>query len=114
MLRCQGRHVGRKRVERLMRDAGLQGAFLRKKWRIPLPRSTRRRRGRRIWSTGSSPLRRRTGTSMSRTDEGPKPSPYRSPQTRSRMAPAPIQASGRPEPRTAPSARISQGLRRTR
>ncbi|MDI5937360.1 MULTISPECIES: IS3 family transposase [unclassified Micromonospora] len=35
MLRRQGRHVGRKRVERLLRDAGLQGAFPRKKWRIP-------------------------------------------------------------------------------
>ncbi|MFI5490400.1 IS3 family transposase [Micromonospora echinaurantiaca] len=39
MLRRQGRRVGRKRVERLMRDAGLQGAFLRKKWRIPSTRS---------------------------------------------------------------------------
>ncbi|MBQ1017545.1 IS3 family transposase [Micromonospora sp. D93] len=39
MLRRQGRHVGRKRVERLMRDAGRQGAFLRKKWRIPSTRS---------------------------------------------------------------------------
>ncbi|MFI7219956.1 IS3 family transposase [Micromonospora maritima] len=39
MLRRQGRHVGRKQVERLMRDAGLQGAFLRKKWRIPSTRS---------------------------------------------------------------------------
>ncbi|MFG1780782.1 IS3 family transposase [Micromonospora sp. NPDC049051] len=34
MLRRQGRNVGRKRVERLMRDAGLQGAFLRKN-RLP-------------------------------------------------------------------------------
>jgi transposase InsO family protein len=32
-LRRRGVHVSRKRVERLMRDAGLQGAFLRKKWR---------------------------------------------------------------------------------
>ncbi|MGC5664486.1 IS3 family transposase [Micromonospora sp. WMMD723] len=39
MLRRQGRQVGRKRVERLMRTAGLQGAFLRKKWRIPSTRS---------------------------------------------------------------------------
>jgi transposase InsO family protein len=38
-LRRQGRRVGRKRVERLMRADGLQGAFLRKRWRIP---STRR------------------------------------------------------------------------
>ena len=29
----RGVHVSRKRVERLMREAGLQGAFLRKKWR---------------------------------------------------------------------------------
>lgn len=33
MLRRRGIQVGRKRVERLMRQAGLQGAFLRKKWR---------------------------------------------------------------------------------
>ncbi|MGC5660386.1 IS3 family transposase [Micromonospora sp. WMMD723] len=39
MLRRQGRQVGRKRVERLMRTAGLQGAFLRRKWRIPSTRS---------------------------------------------------------------------------
>jgi putative transposase len=32
MLRRRGIGVGRKRVERLMRHAGLQGAFLRKKW----------------------------------------------------------------------------------
>lgn len=37
-LRRQGRRVGRKRVERLMRDEGLQGAFLRKRWRIPSTR----------------------------------------------------------------------------
>lgn len=30
--------VGRKRVERLMRRAGLQGAFLRRKWRMPSTR----------------------------------------------------------------------------
>lgn len=39
MLRRHGRHVGRKRVERLMRDAGRQGAFLGEKWRIPSTRS---------------------------------------------------------------------------
>ncbi|HZP52491.1 IS3 family transposase [Actinocrinis sp.] len=33
MLRRRGVAVGRKRVERLMRGASLQGAFLRKKWR---------------------------------------------------------------------------------
>ena len=36
------------------------------------------------------------------------PSPYRSPQTRSRRAPAPIQASGSPESRTTVSARVNQ------
>ncbi|MFI2478752.1 IS3 family transposase [Nocardia xishanensis] len=38
MLRRRGIAVGRKRVERLMRRAGLQGAFLRRKWRIPSTR----------------------------------------------------------------------------
>ena len=33
-LRRDGIRVGRKRVERLMRQAGLQGAFLRKRWRV--------------------------------------------------------------------------------
>ena len=33
ILRRRGVRVSRKRVERLMRQAGLQGAFLRKKWR---------------------------------------------------------------------------------
>lgn len=33
-LRRRGHHVSRKRVERLMRADGLQGAFLRKRWRI--------------------------------------------------------------------------------
>ncbi|WP_280314863.1 IS3 family transposase [Nocardia wallacei] len=42
MLRRRGIAVGRKRVERLMRRAGLQGAFLRKKWRIPSTRQDRR------------------------------------------------------------------------
>ncbi|RDI45328.1 IS3 family transposase [Nocardia mexicana] len=42
MLRRRGIAVGRKRVERLMRAAGLQGAFLRKKWRIPSTRQDRR------------------------------------------------------------------------
>jgi len=32
-LQRRGVHVSRKRVERLMREAGVQGAFLRKKWR---------------------------------------------------------------------------------
>ncbi|MFC8048135.1 IS3 family transposase, partial [Nocardia sp. NPDC057353] len=34
MLARRGIRVGRKRVERVMRGAGLQGAFLRKRWRI--------------------------------------------------------------------------------
>jgi putative transposase len=38
ILRRQGWRVGRKRVERLMRQHGLQGAFLRKRWRIPSTR----------------------------------------------------------------------------
>ncbi|MFX0578880.1 IS3 family transposase [Nocardia nepalensis] len=41
MLRRRGIPVGRKRVERLMRRAGLQGAFLRKKWRIGSTRQDR-------------------------------------------------------------------------
>ncbi|MGV9610902.1 IS3 family transposase [Nocardia xishanensis] len=42
MLRRRGIAVGRKRVERLVRQSGLQGAFLRKKWRIPSTRQDRR------------------------------------------------------------------------
>ncbi|MET9284660.1 IS3 family transposase [Nocardia beijingensis] len=38
MLARRGISVGRKRVERVMRGAGLQGAFLRKRWRISSPR----------------------------------------------------------------------------
>ncbi|MFC5138313.1 IS3 family transposase [Actinomycetospora rhizophila] len=37
-LHRRGRHVSRKRVERLMRAAGLQGAYLRKRWRKPSTR----------------------------------------------------------------------------
>ena len=37
-LRRRGRRVSRKRVERLMRAAGLQGAYLRKQWRTPSTR----------------------------------------------------------------------------
>lgn len=37
-LRRRGRPVSRKRVERLMRAAGLQGAYLRKRWRKPSTR----------------------------------------------------------------------------
>jgi putative transposase len=35
VLARQGVRVGRKRIERLMRAAGLQGAFVRTKWRVP-------------------------------------------------------------------------------
>lgn len=35
VLARHGVRVGRKRVERLMRREGLQGAFVRKKWRVP-------------------------------------------------------------------------------
>jgi hypothetical protein len=41
-LHRRGHHVSRKRVERLMREAGLQGAFLRKRWRVA---STRQNQG---------------------------------------------------------------------
>jgi transposase-like protein len=39
MLARRGISVGRKRVERVMRGAGLQGAFLRKRWRIASTRA---------------------------------------------------------------------------
>lgn len=39
MLARRGVSVGRKRVERVMRGAGLQGAFLRKRWRIASTRT---------------------------------------------------------------------------
>ncbi len=42
-LRRRGRHVSRKRVERLMREAGLQGAFLRRRWRTASTRQDARR-----------------------------------------------------------------------
>ncbi|MCE0765950.1 IS3 family transposase [Pseudonocardia kujensis] len=41
-LRRRGRHVSRKRVERLMREHGLQGAFLRKRWRVASTRQNPR------------------------------------------------------------------------
>ena len=41
-LRRRGRHVSRKRVERLMRGAGLQGAFLRRRWRTASTRQDAR------------------------------------------------------------------------
>ncbi|WP_327119109.1 IS3 family transposase [Nocardia sp. NBC_01730] len=42
MLARRGIRVGRKRVERLMRSAGLQGAFLRRRWRVPSTRQNPR------------------------------------------------------------------------
>lgn len=44
MLRRRGIRVGRKRVERLMRASQLQGAFLRKKWRLGSTRQDPRAR----------------------------------------------------------------------
>jgi transposase InsO family protein len=41
-LRRRGHHVSRKRVERLMREQGLQGAFLRKRWRTSSTRQNPR------------------------------------------------------------------------
>ncbi|GEL27080.1 transposase [Pseudonocardia sulfidoxydans NBRC 16205] len=41
-LRRGGQHVSRKRVERLMREDGLQGAFLRKRWRTASTRQNPR------------------------------------------------------------------------
>ena len=37
-LRRRRRQVSRKRVERLMRAAGLQGAYLRRRWQVPSTR----------------------------------------------------------------------------
>ncbi|WP_433574938.1 IS3 family transposase [Nocardia brasiliensis] len=42
MLRRRGIRAGRKRVERLMRRSQLQGAFLRRKWRLGSTRQDRR------------------------------------------------------------------------
>jgi putative transposase len=41
-LQRRGHHVSRKRVERLMREHGLQGAFLRKRWRAASTRQNPR------------------------------------------------------------------------
>jgi HTH-like domain len=59
-LHRRGIAVSRKRVERLMREAGLQGAFLRKKRRTGSTGRTPRHRLR-TWSTETSPRRSRTG-----------------------------------------------------
>jgi putative transposase len=87
-LRRRGVHVSRKRVERLMRDAGLQGAFLRKKWRTsstrqnpaatPAPRRARPDRPGPSGSCGSDAAGR-THTAHTHALTTP-PSPPRSPQ----------------------------------
>jgi hypothetical protein len=59
-LRRDGIHVGRKRVERLMRQQGWQGAFLRRGWRHGSTRQDPRPRRPRTWSNATSPRRRRT------------------------------------------------------
>ncbi|WP_433577895.1 IS3 family transposase [Nocardia brasiliensis] len=84
MLRRRGIAVGRKRVERLMRAAGLQGAFLRRKWRIPSTRQIAAPRRRRIWSTATSPQTPRTGCGW-RMRRGSRPERARSGWWRSAM-----------------------------
>ena len=59
-LRREGIRVSRKRVERLMRQAGLQGAFMRKRKRSSTRRDPTVTRHR-IWSTVTSPRRRPIG-----------------------------------------------------
>ena len=61
ILRRRGRRVARKRVERLMRENGLQGAFLRKRWRVSSTRQDPRASPARTWSTGTSPRPHRIG-----------------------------------------------------
>ncbi|RAO40870.1 hypothetical protein GAR06_05817 [Micromonospora saelicesensis] len=75
---------------------------------IPASRAVARSSSERVSLAGSKKT-----TSTSRTRAGSNPSPYRSPHTRSRRAPAPIQASGSPESRTTVSARVSQSLPET-
>lgn len=58
-LRRQGVRVGRKRVERIMREHGLQGAHLRRGWRHGSTRRTTPPR--RTWSTATSGPPPRTG-----------------------------------------------------
>ncbi|MEU2036697.1 IS3 family transposase [Nocardia amamiensis] len=60
MLARRGIRVGRKRVERVMRGAGLQGAFLWKRWRIASTRIDSRAAAPDL-SNGSSPRIGRTG-----------------------------------------------------
>ncbi|WP_371686189.1 IS3 family transposase [Micromonospora sp. 15K316] len=60
-LRRQGHRVGRKRVERSMRDAGLRGTLLRKTWPIPStwsnPEATPARDLVNRWFTAAAPNR---------------------------------------------------------
>jgi putative transposase len=58
MLAREGIRVGRKRVERLMRGLGIQGAHLHKHWKPPVPIGASPRHL--TWSSGSSRPRRRT------------------------------------------------------
>jgi transposase InsO family protein len=58
MLARDGIRVGRKRVERLMRQLGIQGAHLHKHWKPPGKTGAPLRH--RIWSSGISPPLRRT------------------------------------------------------
>ena len=65
-LRRQGVRVGRKRVERLMREHGLQGAHLRRGWRHGSTRQNPNQRGR------AAPYRRGRDT-LSRSRSGTSP-----------------------------------------
>ncbi|OLM27910.1 Mobile element protein [Pseudonocardia sp. Ae717_Ps2] len=60
-LRRQGVHVGRKRVERIMREHGLQGAHLRRGWKGGSTRQNPPTGRRRTCSNATSPRPRRTG-----------------------------------------------------
>ena len=58
MLAREGIRVGRKRVQRLMRQLGIQGAHLHKHWNTT--RQDKQRQRHRIWSSGTSPSPSRT------------------------------------------------------
>ncbi|WP_224392828.1 IS3 family transposase [Pseudonocardia sp. ICBG1293] len=60
-LRRQGVHVGRKRVARIMREHGLQGAHLRRGWKGGSTRQNPAHRRRRTCSNATSPRPRPTG-----------------------------------------------------
>ena len=61
-LRRQGVRVGRKRVERIMRTHGLQGAHLRRGWRHGSTRQNPHHTAHRTWSTETSGPPCRTGS----------------------------------------------------